>query len=369
MYQRKLNSPTDEPVKGNNNFKIILAAALVVLSVILFYFFAVTESNDDIEPAEDVIKKPLNTDVLAKGIDSVISSFGIQKSWIKDNSVNHKESSREKESPEFSREVIIPQDLLTIDLNYELTNYLRSHSYKTTVSEEPKSRNLSVNIYRADDTSKKLTGFIKFIYSDSVKRKSADVCIVLDSIEYYTLNEVQYILSSAETYSVILPLRNDKADYQLNIIEAKKDYLLEFSAGDENDVAADFKEGMNDNSVRTKVKSAAVNFPGAGAVILKGNKSVAGFMESVGSEFAKNDIIVLSDTVFTEFRKGESVVNSLFENIISNTISGKKNIIYKINLSPQEFKDFEKKVYGMKKLGYRFLTFRGIMKSSSKAKG
>ena len=60
---------------------------------------------------------------------------------------------------------------------------------------------------------------------------------------------------------------------------------------------------MNDNSVRTKVKIICSKFSGAGAVILKGNKSVAGFMESVGSEFAKNDIIVLSDTVLQSSEK------------------------------------------------------------------
>jgi hypothetical protein len=359
LYRRKLNTRTPEPETESDNkkLKLVIISSLGLLLIILFYFYISFGSDESDEINEVVISKPVSKEDLIKDIDSIFYTFGIQQNWIKE-----KTSKNKNDEHWISKEVKIPNDLQTIDLNYELTNYLRSKTLKEKVVEDPKTRNLFIEIYSIKDTVRQTIGDLKIIYSDSIKRNASDVCIVLDSLEYYTLPEVQEILTSAETYSLFLPLRNDKADYQSAIMEANEDYLVEFLIGDENEVIADFKTDMKESFWKSKVKSAAMNYPKAAGVILKSNPGLSEFEDKVKDEFLKNNMKVYKDTVFTQFRGGEQIVNTLFESISTNASKEKRNLIYSVNLNLQDFKEFERKVYQLKKLGYRFYKFSDIMK-------
>ncbi len=361
MYQRKLNTQTPETETGGNKLKIIIISSLAALFIILFYFY-VTFSSDENETVNEIVKsKPVSKEELSKDIDSVLFTFGINKDWIKENISKNK-------SDEFriSKVVGIPADLQTIELNYELTNYFRSKTLKDKAVEDPKTKNLLIEIFSMEDTVKRNVGNIKLIYTDTLKRNAADVCIVLDSIEYHSLTDIQEILSFAESYSLFLPLRNDKADYQSVILEAKKDYLIEFIVGDENEVIADFKSDMKESTWKSKVKTAAMNYPDAAGVILRFSSDVTEFADNVKEEFVKNNVTVYKDTVFTSFKISAQKVNSLIENITSNSGKDKKNLIYSVNFDINEFKEFEQKAYQLKKLGYRFFDFSDIMKKINK---
>lgn len=364
MYQRKLKEPTPDPVPDDKRTKtvfLLLPAALLLILVFFFLIFnsSKDEKNDQALTAANV---PVTKETLSADIDSVLFTFGIRKDWIRE--VSQKNKNQNTDPVWFSKEVKIPADILNIDLNYELTNYFRSRGVTNRVSEDPKTKNLLFGIFTGNDTARKLTASLKFIYTDSLKRVSSDVCLILDSIEYFPLNDVRYILASAESYSVFLPLRNDKADYQSVITESGKDHLIEFTAGTEKDITADFREDMDETSLKAKIKSAAVNFPGISGIFLKSSTASRQFMNSVTEEFNKNNLKVFKDTLFTEFRSSESKIISLFENIVSGARSGRKHLIYRISLSPEEFKEFESKVYQLKKLGYEFVSFREMIKKS-----
>ncbi len=368
MYQRKLKERIPDPDSGGNKSKFVLLLLPAALILILIIFFLIFNFNKDEKSDQNITSAnvPVTKETLSKDIDSVLFTFGISKDWIRD--VSKKDKTPNADVLWFSKEVKIPPDILNIDLNYELTNYFRSRGMSNRVSEDPKSKNLLFGIYTGNDTARKLTASVKFIYTDSLKRIAADVCLILDSLEYYPLSEVRYILSSAEAYSVFLPLRNDKADYQSAITETGKDYLIEFTTGSEKDIASDFREDMNETSWKAKVKSVPVNFSGVSGIILKSGNVSQEFQNSVMDEFTKNNLKVFRDTLFTKFNSSENIISSLFENIISNSKSGKKFLIYQISLSPQEFKEFETKVYQLKKFGYEFVNFREMMKRQNVSK-
>lgn len=368
MYQRKLKEPAPDPLPDVKRSKIIFLLIPAALLLILIFFFLIFNSGKEEknDPALKTVNVPVTKETLSADIDSVLFTFGISKDWIRE--VSQKNKTRKSDSLWFSKEVKIPADILNIDLNYELTNYFRSRGVTNRVSEDPKTKNLLFGIFTGNDTARKLTASLKFIYTDSLKRVCSDVCLILDSIEYFPLNDVRYILASAESYSVFLPLRNDKADYQSVITESEKDYLLEFTTGTENDITADFREDMNETSWKAKIKSVAVNFPGIKGVFLKSSSASREFQNTVTEEFIKNNLKVFKDTLFTEFRSSGSRIISLFENIVSGARSGKKHLIYRISLSPEEFKEFENKVYQMKKLGYEFVSFREMIKRSGISK-
>lgn len=349
-------------MQNNEKAKIILITSLSALVIILFYFY-VSSDDDSINQTQNSELRvvPLSKDKLAYDIDSILYSFGINKEWIKEKTFKGKDTKSSNEQFLISKEVKIPADLLTIDLNYEITDYLRNNNFRNNVVEDPKTKNLVMNIISAADSAEKEVGILKFNYNDSVKRNTADICLVLDSIDEYILIDLESMLNSNQEYSVILPLRNDKADYQSKIIELKKDYLMKFSVGNEDDIDADFKNDMKESTLKSRIRSLSINFPAVTGIILTGNNNNQEFYKTVKEEFTKNNLMVYPDSMFSAYRSGDSKVTNLFEDIISETKNGKNFLFYDVNFNPEEFEAYDREVYSLKKSGYRFFNFKDLM--------
>lgn len=353
-------------MKRHEKIKLIIIFFLTVLIMVLFYMYV---SSGDSPSSENKFSQNINQfskGKIAKDIDSIISTFGIKNEWKRYNSVREKDSKNENAQFFITGEVLIPADLPTIDLNYEISDYLRRIGFDAKVMEDPKSKNISMNIFSLKDSTGKQVGNLKFVYSDSVKRNAAEVCIVLDSLDSYSLADVEKILGASQKFSVFLPLRNDKADYQSKIIDMNKDYLIKFTIGSEDDITADFKSDMKENVWKSKVKSVYMNFPQITGIVLSYKKEYEDFNNEVREEFLKNNINIFNDTLFIQYKRGADKIYSLFNDIISKSNSGKKFLFYNVNFSPSEFSEYDKDVYVMKKLGYKFLDFKEMMKRVNK---
>ncbi|MEO8210095.1 MAG: hypothetical protein ABI840_06010, partial [bacterium] len=315
-------------IEKQQKTKLTLAMVLIALVIILFYFYVSTDKNSDEKYKISQNANRLTKEKFLKDIDSINSTFGIKKEWTRDISSKEKEPKSNAASLWISKEVLIPVDLPTIDLNFEISNYLRSNNFEDKVTEDPKTKSISMDIFSLQDSGKKQAGILKFIYSDTVKRNAAEVCIILDSLDFYDLTDVEKILSSTQEFSVFLPLRNDKADYQSLIMDLKKDYLIKFSIGDENDVEADFKDDMKESVWKSKVKSVYVNFPQATGIIISDKKDLKDFNYDVTAEFEKNNIKIYKDSLLGQFKRSENKTASLFSDIISKSNSGKKFLYY-----------------------------------------
>jgi hypothetical protein len=349
-------------MKKHEKIKLIIIGSLIVLMIILFYFYISSGDDSSVTNTANQKINELSKDKIVKNLDSIISTFGIKKEWMIDIRSKEKDLKNKSEQLLVSKEVLIPLDLPTIDLNYEISNYLRSNNFDDKVIEDPKSKNIVMNIFSLQDTLKKQIGNIKFVYSDSVKRNATEVCIVLDSLDSYNLSDVEKILTSTQEFSVFLPLRNDKADYQSMIIDLKKDYLIRFSIGNGDDIEADFKDDMKESIWKSKIKSVELNFPQAAGIILFDKKGLNDFENIIQDEFVKNNLNVYKDSIFVQFKRGENKVTSLLDDIISKSKNGKKILFYNINFNPNEFLDYDKEIYIMKKLGYKFLDFKQMIK-------
>lgn len=344
----------------NNKVKIAVIVLICILGGIAFYILAGNKTStlgDNNKPAEIKSRTKIVND-----IDSIIGTFGIRKGWIRSLPLN--DSKNKKANFWLSKEIIIPKDLTTLDLNFEISNYLKSNALNEKVIEEPKTKNIVMNIFSVD--SSRQVGTLRFVYSDTVKRRAAEVCLILDSIEFYSLEQAEQIMNSGYEFSVFLPLRNDKADFQSLILNSGKDYLVEFSIGSGDDITADFKRSMGESQWKSKVLSAALNFPYASGIILKGHDRLSTFDSLVRQDFEKNDFKVFADTLFLAYERSESNVNSVIENIILKSNRGSKYLFYKVNLSPEELTLLNKKTHVLKKLGYKFYTFKEIIKRIEK---
>jgi hypothetical protein len=192
--------------------KIILIGVLSIIIAALLYIYFFSGSQSKTEATQPAMSNVNFKDLILHDLDSIIYSFGIGKEWIRDIQTRSKDPGGKRDSLLVSKEIIVPSDLATIELNFEITNYLRSKNLDVSVTEDPKSKNLSMNIFDINDSIRKSIGVLKFTITDTIRRLASDVCIVLDSLDQYSLEDVEEILKSAQAFSVVLPVSNDKAD-------------------------------------------------------------------------------------------------------------------------------------------------------------
>ncbi len=349
-------------MKRQVKIKFIAAAVLILAALILFYIYVSPDDESLKVKSTDQEVKPFVKNRINRQIDSIIYTFGIRKEWIFDSASASKQLKNKSNRDLIYKEVFIPSDLPVIDLNYEISGFLRANNLVETATEDAKGKNLTINFYLQEDTAGKQAGILKFVSADSVKRNAAEICLVLDSIEYYNLSEVKNMIGSTQEYSVFLPLGNDKADFQSNVIDAKRDFLIKISAGNEDDVDADFKTDMNESVWKSKVRALYLNFSQAGGVILNDNPGLNEFENNIAEEFKKNNMSVYKDTMFIKFKQGENLVASLFKDIIYRSGAGKKTLFYTVNFSPEEFDEYDSQVYTLKKQGYKFYDFKELIK-------
>ncbi|MBS1517147.1 MAG: hypothetical protein JSS91_03590 [Bacteroidetes bacterium] len=353
-------------MENKEKYKIILIIGLSIIILILTLFYIFSDKKDIIQEKEVSEKISITPDRFRKDIDSILYSFGIKKEWINSPGENKKEKNKQKEEHIISESVQIPGDILTINLNYEISGYLEKNGFNSVVKEDPKTKDISMEIYQAKDSLKKKFAQLNFIYSDKINRNVSEVCIVLDSIEYTDLGTAEKILNSSERFSVFLPLENDKADFQSMILDEKKNYLLKFYIGNDEDITTDFRPDMKESIIRQRIRTIALNFPGVSGIVLYSSKGMKEFENRIREEFIKNNFRVFSDTLFKEVRTSDGKVERLFSDIRKGSERGIKIQFYIIRLSEDEFEEYEKRTDELKKPGFRFIGINEAIERSKR---
>ena len=348
--------------EGVSRNKLILASCLFAAALILGYFFFRSDTPELKKPeTKGVLPQPAEVNA---GIDSVLRDFGIESKWIKDAKENPK---TQKNSTQlwFSKDVMIPVELPATNVNLELTSFLREKNLLVRTVEDPRSKNLRMDVLISADTVRGKIGLIRLSYSDSVKRISSAVCIILDSLEYLSIDDAGKIINSGEEFSVIMPLRNDKADFQSLITDRKRDYLVELTYGGEESYEADFREGMSEKEWRSKIRSLCFNFPSMSGVILRGKNLPSEFANNIKDEFDKFGMKVFADTNFVDAWYKSERPERLITELKNKSSAGSKKILMITSLSAADFEEFTSKSAALRKRGFRFIDFKEI---SSKSK-
>jgi hypothetical protein len=366
-------------------FKILLAGSLLLVTAVLFAVklnFSDDDANGEeyLNPA-DTMKAEHYKALVPPEIDTLLFSFGIKKEWIKNaedlKEIKNTKKVKKEEPPPvpenlwFYKEVLIPPDLSASALNYELTNFLHAMKLSEIINEDPKTRDLTVDVYHSADQSKKIMGKVRLIYSDKVSRDAAEVCIILNNVKQYSQANLEKILGSPEKFSLILPVNFENSDLQSSITESGKDYLLYYSIGNENDFEADFRLDMDEKQWKGKVRSVAVEFPEASGVLIADNRNLFKFEADIIDHFVKYRPNVFRDSIVYKFEpglEGEKKIYDLFSNILTKSASGRKSLIYLVDFTYTDFVNYTGEVYNMKKRGYRFMNFKEIMRSRNKIK-
>jgi len=380
-------------MQKSEKIKILLIVSLLIFASILVFVRGCSNKE-----AEKIIKekeekaetKQLPAEELKKiippQIDSILYQYGINPEWIKNVSDNpsqekpkkEKTKKPEKQPPKpvvkpsmktdnlwFMKEITIPKDIPFAELNLEIVNLMNGYKLSSTSFEDPKTYNQLFNIYYTADTSKKVVAKINFVYSDKIKRETADICIVLDKVESYSPSFLEKVLASGEKYSVMLPDDINKLDLQTLVLESKKDYLVKADIGTQDDIEAEFRSDMKEKDWRTKVRTICYEFDKAGGVILRNPRFQHKMEMELLDEFSKFPLKAYRDTILTKYNsseKSKKKISDLFSLILSRAKNGITSQIYVVNFTEEDYQNYMAGLHIVKKRGYKFFTFSDIMK-------
>lgn len=380
-------------MQKSEKVKILSIVSLLIFASILLFlkFTSKSVSENTTKDREE----PVQTLQLSSGemkklipheIDSILYRYGMKPEWIKNMSDSVKTEKPKKEKSKksadkqpkqlvkqplqgenllFFKEVTIPKDIPFAEMNLEIVNLLAGHRLSSTSFEDPKTYNQAFNIYSTSDSSKKVVAKINFIYSDKIKRETADICVVLDNVESYGHSFLEKVLGSSDKYSVMLPDEITKLDLQTMVLESKRDYLVKADIGSQDDIAAEFRSDMKEKDWRSKVRSICYEYDKAGGVILK-NPGMFHKMEmELLDEFSKYPVRAYRDTIFSKYTSGEKSkkkIADFFAMILSKAKAGITSQIYVVNFSEEDYANYIEGLHVIKKRGYKFFTFSDLMK-------
>lgn len=359
--------------------KALVAAALVVIAAVLIVSKYVLKNDETVPITEDTIisgitsgNNPNSTQAVkeqfAAGIDSVLSNFGIKKEWISspgDNkSTKQKDKNPPAESEWFTKNVVIPTDLSTIEVNADITAYSKSAGLETSANEDIITKDITLLINRPDTNKSKLPlAKINITHSDKIKRETAMFCLIINNIAEYKPEDVDRLIINKNEFSYVFPRNLDDIDIQNKMLHSKKDILINLSVGAKDNYDTDFNSSMDEKTVRERVKSFTTDFPTVSTVILyKAEADVQPqVMETIAAEFSKYNIRVIKDSELTQMlTKAEEDSKDKFRVLaanMKNRAAQSRSFITMISVDKDSFTGFYDEIMRLKKLGYRFYSF------------
>jgi len=370
---------------NNTKHKLVFAGILIIILAVLFYFYRKNVLNNTGPQSEFSVKtvKTLTPDELKKilpaGIDSIAAEFGIKKEWIKEQDEEPPQEKDKKSKTEktkkppapmkvflwFSKFIYLPKDVPAAELNLEIRNFLSEYDFDCTGNEEPKTGNLALTIFNNKDSAKKKIAGINIIYSDKVKRDAADVCLILNRVEDIPIKPLEKILLSSEKFSVVLPDIVEKIDAQTVVLDSKREYVLFFDIGNEDDLLAEFKTDMREKEWKSKVRTVCYEYDKAAGVFILNPKKIHPFEFDLLKEFSQYNINSYKDTLLIRFvsdEKNRKKTDALFRDITSRADRGARSMIYLVTFTQDEFDFYRQDITRLKRKGYKFYNFSEIMK-------
>jgi HJR/Mrr/RecB family endonuclease len=353
---------------SNTKAKLLIFAVLAVTGIILFIISGNITKQDVTATTEEVKTKNYTAEELKikmpNEIDTILFSFGIIKEWINDNPAKNKNDTQ-NDALWFNKEILIPYDLPLASVNYELKSFLKSVNFAETVYEDPRSKNLSVDIYHSADSAKKPLAKLSLLYSDKINRTASDVAIILNNVDKLNASDFEKIVSSPEKFTVVLPVNFENADIQSQVLETGRDFVLIYDVGNQDIPESDFRNDMSEKQWKGKVRSVTIEYPNTSGIFLNNISKDVNFEEDLAVHFNKYSKVLYKDTVLVKFTTKETEerkIYDLFSQILTNTNRGIKSQVYLVEFDVNDFNNYIREVNNLRKRGYRFLTFKEIMK-------
>jgi len=346
----------------------------------LFYFLKLrsnstggTESTlSDNERPELKVNLDLLKSRFSRDIDSILYEFGIKKEWISTYSAGEKSSkspTRKEVSNVswFTKNVIVPEDLTTAEVNLDISNYVNSLGLIPRVTEEIRTTAIDISVYNPLDSASLNNNTplarISVRQADKIKRDGGIIVLILNRIGDFKQNEIENLLNTTNEFSFIFPRNTDEIDLQNKLLQSKKDVLVQLTVGGPDNPEADFRVDMDDKELKQRVKSINSDFPTIKHIILSRHEAPVPYLKLypfLRAEFEKYNVQLFADTIATPLvdkqqEDSKDKINIMAEKMKSSALAGK--MISILTASSDEFKELYEHISVLKKLGYKFYTF------------
>lgn len=364
--------------KSFRNKVIVIIALIVVVSALLISKFVlntdsssvntnkITENTGDNLQVTKVDIEQLKI-ILSPGIDSVLRNFGIKNEWISNpaDEKNQKKGSKiqNKDAELFVKNVLIPAELSSIEVNADVSSYLKSLGLNSAVNEDIITKDVILSVLNSDTTAKLPLAKINIIHSEKVHRQSAIICVIINNITEYKPEDVDKLLLNKSEFSYVFPRNLDEIDLQNKLMHGKKDVIINMTIGGRENYETDFNASMDEKAIHERVKSFSVDFPTVSSIILtkKDNDIPPQLVAAIANDFGSYKIKVIYDESLTRLltkaeEEAKDNVTILASNL-KNKGSLAKTIITSVAIDKDDFGKFYDEILTLKKLGYKFYNF------------
>ncbi|MEO8512817.1 MAG: hypothetical protein ABI543_04615 [Ignavibacteria bacterium] len=367
--------------KSFRNKVIVIIALIVVVSALLISKYVLNKETspvknevsgftDDAKDNKQVKKVDIEqlSVILSPGIDSVLKNFGIKNEWITnsadDKNLKKGSNPKTKEAELFTKNVIIPMDLTSIEVNADITSYAGGFGLKSIVNEDIITKDIVLLINNGDTASGKLPiAKLNITHSDKVHRESSIICVIINNINEYSPEDVDKLLINKSEFSFVFPRNLDDIDLQNKLLHSKKDVIINMTVGGKDNYETDFNSAMDTKAIHERVKSFSVDFPTVPAVLLTKKDSDVSpqVMSAITNDFASYKIKVINDfelaQLLSKAEDDSKEKYNVFTANLKNKGSLAKSIITTISVSKDDFAKFYDDILTLKKLGYKFCNF------------
>ncbi len=360
---------------------IVIIALIVVVSAILLSIYVLNKdtsiSNSNVsgqidESKDDSPKKKVDIEqlrsMLSPGIDSVLRNFGIKNEWItnQNDEKNKKKGSKPlvKYAELFVKNVLIPNDLTSIEVNSDITSYIKSLGLSISANEDIFTKDIVITINNYDTSSAKLPiAKVYITHSDKVYRESSIICVIINNITEYDTDDVDKLLLNKSEFSFVFPRNLDEIDLQNKLLHSKKDVMINMTIGGKDNYETDFNSFMDGKAIRERVKNFTVDFPTVNTVLLtkKGGDIPQEVISEISNNFASYRIKIINDYDLTQLLTKAEEDSKEKLNIFTTNLRNKgnltKSIITSVSVRKDDFARFYDDILTLKKLGYKFYNF------------
>lgn len=362
-----------------NSFRnkvLIIAALVLVVAVLLitklFLQKDETGSSNNFFSTENTEKTGPKSFEELRGsldgnIDSILAAFGIKKDWITtlynttDKSAGKNTT---KDAEWFTKSVLIPKELSSIEVNVDLSGYLNSVGLSSSTNEDIITKDISLTVKNPDTTKSKLPlAKIDVVHSDKVTRETALFCFIVEGVADYSPEELDKLLMNKNEFSFLFPRNLDEIDIQNKLLHHKKDVMVNLTVGGKENYETDFNTDLDEKAIRDRVKSFSIDYPSVSSILLtKSEPEIPQTtVNKIAEEFGKYKIKVVGDSALTRLvttaeEESKEKYTAMFTNLRTKA-NLVKNIVTLVKVTPEEFEKFYNDVIMLKKQGYKFCSY------------